>query len=213
MAASTEFGQAVQCVIDSDINLVSVETAYPGRYSVISENYNGARLAMEHLYSLGHRKIAYISGPMYTMSAPERYRGYLDFLSEKGLEYDPSLVVESAEYSTPDGQEATLELLKKAKGKFTAIFADYDETAFAAMNTLRSDGIRVPEDISVIGFDDLSFSEIAGLSTIRQDRGAIGCIAADILISQMRGLPIAHDYDTRVPTSLIARNSCRSIIH
>ena len=209
MAASAQFGQAVQCVVDSDINLVSVEMIYPKRYSVISENYHGAKLAMEHLFSLGHREIAYISGPMYTLAAPERYQGYLDFLSENGIQFNPEIVVEAVDYSTTAGQDAALRLLTTGKGKFTALFADYDETAYAAINYFRANGLNVPEDISVIGFDDLSFSDIAGLTTIRQDRHKIGCMAADNLIAQMQGLSLTQNYDIRVPTSLVIRSSCR----
>ena len=211
IAASAQYGQAVQCVVDSNINLVSVEMSYPGRYSVISENYNGAKLALEHLYSLGHRKIACITGPLYTMSAPERYQAYVDFLSENGLEYDPEIVVEASDYSASTGLDAAIKLVSNAKGRFTALFADYDETAYAAMNHFEANGLKVPDDISVIGFDNLSFSETAGLTTVRQDRDKIGSIAADILIAQMQGQTPGYDFDTRIPTSLIIRSSCRSI--
>ena len=212
IAASTLHSQAVQCVIDSDINLVSVESVYPDKYSVISENYNGAVQAMEYLYSLGHRNIAYISGPMYTLSALERLQGYKDFLIKKEITYNPEIVVEAAAYSTSAGFDAAQKLLKHAKNKFTAIFADYDESALAAISCLTSNGLKVPDDISVIGFDDLLFSATAGLTTIKQDRGKIGCMAADVLISQMQGLPLTSEYDTRIPTSLTLRSSCRSII-
>ena len=212
MAASAEFGQAVQCVVDSNLNLVSVESLYPNRYSVISENYNGAKRAMEFLYSLGHRKIAYISGPMYTLSAPERYKGYCDFLSEKGLKHYQKIVVEASDYSVTAGIDASLKLLSTAKGEFTALFADYDDLAYAAISCLKESGLSVPGDVSVIGFDDLALSEISGLTTIRQDRNKIGSLAADILIAQMQNLPIEYDFDTRVPTSLVVRSSCRNIL-
>jgi len=211
IAASAQYGQAVQCVVDSSINLVSVEMVYPGRYSVISENYKGTKLALEHLYSLGHRKIACITGPLHTMSAPERYQGYIDFLSEKGIKYDPKIVVEAQDYTASAGLKAAIKLLYAAKGKFTALFADYDETAYAAINYFASNGLKVPDDISVIGFDNLSFSETAGLTTVSQDRDKIGYIAADILIAQMQGHTPGYDFDTRIPTSLIVRSSCRSI--
>ena len=211
IAASAEFTHAVQCIVNSDLKMVSVEMVYPERYSVLSENYNGAKLAMDYLYSLGHRKIACISGPLYKKSAPERLRGYRDFLSAQGLPYDPSLVIESEDYSAPAGMEAAQKLLHLGKGKFTAVFADYDDTACALINCFRANGIDVPGDISVIGFDDLSHAELAGLTTIRQDRERIGCLAAEILINQMQGLPLEHEYDIRIPTSLIIRSSCREV--
>ena len=211
MAASALFSDAVQCIVESPLKMVSVEMAYPGRYSVISENYNGAMHAMEHLFSLGHRKIAYIAGPLDRMSATERYQGYVDFLAERGLPFDPGLVVEAADYSALDGYDAALHLLDKAGGRFTAVFADYDDIACAVINCFSAKGLSIPGDVSVIGFDDLPVAEIAGLTTIRQDRKKIGCMAADILISQMQGLPLEQNYDVRVPTSLVIRSSCRRI--
>ena len=211
MAASSEYIHTVQCIIESDLKMVSVEMEYPERYSVLSENYNGAMLAMEYLYSLGHRKIAFIAGPLHKMSAPERYQGYRDFLSSRGLPFDPLLVVESKAYSAPEGFAAAERLLNNARGMFTAIFADYDDVACGVLNCLRANGLDVPGDVSVIGFDDLLHAEIAGLTTIRQDRDKIGCLAAEILIAQMQGLPLKHGHGVRVPTSLVVRSSCREI--
>jgi DNA-binding LacI/PurR family transcriptional regulator len=181
---------------------------YPRKYSVIAENYEGSAMAMEYLYSLGHRKIAYISVPLDSLAAPERYQAYKDFLAAKGLPYDPSLVVEAAEYSAPAGYDAASKLLATARGRFTAVFASWDDIAISSITLFRASGLRVPEDISVIGFDDLAHSEMADLTTIRQNREKIGTLAADILISQMQALPTEHPYDTRVPTSLVLRATC-----
>jgi LacI family transcriptional regulator len=211
LASSERFEDAVQCVVDSDLKMVSVEMEYENRYSVISENYTGALTAMEHLYSLGHRQIAYISGPMDSKAAPERFQGYLDFLSKQDLPFDPTLIVESEEYSAPAGYSAAKRLLRAAKGKFTAVFADYDVIACAVINCFRSYDLKVPDDISVIGFDDLPIAEIAGLSTIRQDRDLIGCMAANNLISQMQDQPLDENFDIRIPTSLVIRSSCRKV--
>ena len=209
MAASSPFYQTIQSIIESDLKMVSVEMPYPGRYSVISENYKGAHLAMEHLYALGHRNIAYISGPLDRLSAMERHKSYNDFLAEKNLPFDPNIVVESAGYTALDGYDAALKLLKTGRGRFTAVFADYDGIACAAINCFKANKLGVPDDISVIGFDDLAIAEISNLTTIRQNREKIGCMAADILIAQMQDLPVENNHDIRVPTSLIVRGTCR----
>jgi len=209
MAASAQFGHVVQSIIDSDIKMVSVEMTYPKKYSVISENYNGALIAMEHLYSMEHRKIAYISGPMNSLAAPERYNGFIDFLAARKIPFESEFVSEAVEFSAQAGYDACTRLLSNAKGKFTALFAGYDGLACGAINCLKSHGLAVPGDVSVVGFDDLPLTEISGLTTIRQDREKIGCIAADLLIAQMQNIPIDKPFDTRVPTTLVVRSSCR----
>jgi LacI family transcriptional regulator len=211
LAASANFGHAVECIVKSDIKMVSVEDIYPRKYSVISENYQGSWVAMEYLYSLGHRRIALISVPLDSIAGPERNKAYKDFLLAKGIPYDPALVVEATEYSAPAGYDAATKLLSAAKGKFTAVFASWDDIAVATISHFRACGLRVPEDISVIGFDDLAHSEMAHLTTIRQNRKKIGTLAADILIAQMQNLPIEHPYDARVHTSLVLRSSCAAV--
>ena len=211
MAASSEFTQTIQCIIESDLKMVSVEMPYPGRYSVISENYKGAMIAMEYLYSLGHRNIAFIAGPLDRLSAHERFEGYKDFLLKKNLPFEPSIVVESADYTALDGYKAALQLINTGRGKFTAVFADYDGIACAAINCFRANSLGVPEDISVIGFDDLPIAETSNLTTIKQDREKIGFLAADILVAQMQDLVLDYNHDVRVPTSLVVRKSCRKV--
>jgi LacI family transcriptional regulator len=213
LAASTHFGHAVECIVQSDLKMVSVEEIYPRKYSVISENYNGSWMAMEYLYSLGHRRIAYISVPMLSLAAPERYKAYKDFLAAKGIPFDPTLVVEADEYSGIAGYDAAAKLLAAARGRFTALFASWDDIAIASLSLLRSNGLRVPEDISVIGFDDLAHSKIAQLTTIRQNREKIGTLAANILIAQMQSMPTGYPYDARVPTSLVLRSTCAALPH
>lgn len=211
MAASAPFDQAIRCIVESPIKMVSVEMIYPRKYSVLSENYNGAMLAMEHLYSLGHRKIAHIAGPFFSLAGSERYKGYCDFLTSKNLPVEPNLIVEAGQYTNQAGYEAALQLFQKAKGQFTAVFAAYDDLACAALNCLKANGLNVPEDVSIVGFDDLFHTEIAGITTIRQNREKIGCVAADVLIAQMQDSELDSTYDIRVPTSLVIRSSCRAI--
>ena len=211
MAASAQFSESVRCITESSLKMVSVEMTYPNRYSVISKNYNGAMQAMDYLFSLGHRNIACITGPLNSLAAPERYQAYRDFLASKEIPFRPELVVEAADYTAQAGYDAAIQLLNQAKGKFTAVFLGYDDLAYAAIKYFRSQGLRVPDDISVIGFDDLEPSEMAGITTIRQDRAKIGCLAADVLIAQMQDQPLDYPYDIRVPTSLVVRSSCRRI--
>src|SRR5258708_12474489 len=121
-------------------------------------------MALEHLHSLGHRKIAFIRGPKALSDSAPRWRGIRNCAKDGGLEIDPRLMVDLPESRDPlssfeAGQELTLGLIKQ-KNPFTAILAFDDMTAFGAVRALAKSGLRVPEHCSVIGFDDVAASAL-----------------------------------------------------
>ena len=135
------------------------------------DNEYGAVLAVRHLIDLGHRRIAFVAGPADNADSCERFAGYKRALAEADLEFDPNLVVES------DLQE------------FSAVFAINDQTAFGVRLSLYRKGIRVPDDISLIGFDDLPSSSYTTppLTTIRQPLYDTGLIATKALLGLISG--------------------------
>ncbi|HYE11334.1 MAG TPA: LacI family DNA-binding transcriptional regulator [Patescibacteria group bacterium] len=215
LAANKMFTDEIQSVLSSDIKCVSVETNYPNKYTVISDNRMGSLQAMEYLYLLGHRKIAHMACPLTSVAGQERYSAYKEFLESKGLEENPKYVVEIAEFKPEEGMKAATQLLQQAWDDLpTAIYCGYDDIACAAMNTFRAQGFRVPEDLSIIGFDNVAISGFTtpSLTTIEQDRATIGIKAADTLIKMIEGKQIEEPFDNRIPTKLIVRNSCARII-
>src|ERR1700719_3669018 len=170
-----------------DINLLgdleksSIPTAMIGREletdtisSVIVDNEVGGYLALEHLHSLGHRKIAFIRGPKALTDSSPRWRGIRNFAKTCGLELDSRLIVDLPESRDPlssfeAGQKLT-ESLVKQKRPFTALLAFDDMTAFGAIRALNRAGMRVPEQCSVTGFDDVAASALytPALTTVRQ---------------------------------------------
>ena len=212
IAAGSHFTDEIQCVLDSDYKCVSVEEIYPGRHTVISDNWTGTMQALEYLYFLGHRKIAHIAGPQKSLAGRERYEAYVDFLAQKKLPYNPKYVAESSFFRKDAGVKASTELLQQCWDDMpTAIFAGYDELACAAQAVLLSRGFRIPKDMSIIGFDDLPISELPGITTVRQDRSLIGVTAADMLVKLIEGEEIDEPMVMRLPTKLIARESCARI--
>ena len=156
--------------------------------SVMVDNEAGAHLAIEHLYSLGHRKIAFIRGPKMLADAAPRWRGVRSFARTVGLEIDPALVVDLPE--SPDSNAAveggfrlTEEFLKHKK-KFTAVMAFDDLTAFGAIRALSRAGLKTPDDCSVIGFDDVfpAALSVPALTTVRQPMEALGSTAVGIVV-------------------------------
>jgi LacI family transcriptional regulator len=156
--------------------------------SLIVDNAQGARAALEHLLSLGHRKIAFIRGPRQLSDTEPRWRGVRAVAREHDVPIDPKLVVDLPESRDPfssfeDGFKLTQELLHRRR-PFTALMAFDDMTAFGAIRALAKAGIRVPEQCSVIGFDDVAPAALysPALTTIRQPMEAMGSAAAAIVV-------------------------------
>jgi DNA-binding LacI/PurR family transcriptional regulator len=214
LAVGAKFTDQIQCVLNSDLKCVSVEMIYPDKYTIISDYTMGSKQAMEYLYFLGHRKIAHIACPLSSVAGRERYGAYKDFLKNKGIEENPKYFVEAKEFTPEAGGKAVSELLQQCWDDLpTAIFIAYDDYAFAAINTLKDQGYRVPEDISMVGFDNVKMAALTSpaLTTIEQDRKTIGFKAADLLVSLIENKEINEPLENRIPTKLIVRNSCARI--
>jgi LacI family repressor for deo operon, udp, cdd, tsx, nupC, and nupG len=174
--------------------------------SVMLDEQGAGRLATEHLLSLGHQSIAMITGPLVEDCVQDRLVGYKIALQETGLEFIPSLVIEG-DWSATSGNRAIDDLLLH-KQKFTALFAQNDRMAVGAIHALRQHGVRVPEDVSVIGFDDMPLASYFDppLTTIRQDFFCSGCEAVQLLITSIEQ-PNQPPKQTLLPAELINRQS------
>nr|WP_316643651.1 LacI family DNA-binding transcriptional regulator [uncultured Roseateles sp.] len=181
----------------------------PGLYALDFNNFEGARLATHHLLSLGHRQIAFISGDPIHPDAAERLRGYRAALEAAGVRYKPALVM-PGKYFEESGLMA-VERLIDSREPFTAIFSANDQMAFGAALALHRRGLRVPDDISLVGFDDLAGAEhsIPPLTTIHQAAHELGRLAAVSLLQLLAGqAPTATLPEPR----LIARASTRALV-
>src|SRR5882672_6876820 len=188
--------------------------------SLIVDNAQGSRAALEHLISLGHRKIAYIRGPRQLSDTEPRWRGVRAVAREHGLPIDPKLVVDLPESRDPfssfeDGFKLTEELLHRRR-PFTALMAFDDMTAFGAIRALARAGVRVPEQCSVIGFDDVAPAALycPALTTIRQPMETMGAAAAAIVVETINaGLEKkpARAIHRKVVPDLIVRESTHSL--
>lgn len=125
----------------------------PGVYV---DNIYGGYLATKHLLELGHKKIAFISGPMNTTNAKLRYEGYKKALEERHLKIDKR-IIRIGDYKTIGGYNETNYLLKNLRNDFSAIFASNDLMALGSYQAMKENGVKVPEDISLVGFDNISF--------------------------------------------------------
>lgn len=151
--------------------------------SVDVDNFAGASMLMEHLVSLGHERIAFIGKPTL-QSSQDRLSAYQAILEKAGIKYDPELVLVTDTSSVESGHEYTLRLLRSQKPP-TAIFLANDVMAIGAINAAHESGLRVPEDISIVGFDDIPFSNYTNppLTTVHQPAFEKGVRAARLLIN------------------------------
>ncbi len=155
--------------------------------SVGVDNAAAAKAAVDYLLSLGHRRIAAITGPNTVPSSNKRKQGYQKALEEAGLPYDPALLVEG-DYDVRSGVECAQQLLL-LPDRPTAVFCFNDDMAIGAMQFLQQQGFKIPDDISVMGFDDINYSEYVSppLTTVHQPLQEIGTTCINLLIKQLKG--------------------------
>lgn len=212
VAVSEPFNNAIKCVLDDDIKMVSVETPYENKYSVISDNCYGTIQGLEYLYSLGHKKIAFISGPFNTTAGRERSNSYRKFMISKNLLFYSDYIVECQDYTIKDSYKAIKTLLDESEIKPTAIFVGFGEAIIEVVNFLNEKKLKIPDDISIICFDDTLATIAMGITVVKQEKEQIGILAAELLISQIEQKEIDYELDTRIKTTLVERNSCKKLL-
>lgn len=179
-----------------------------GLCEVDVDNVRGARTATEHLLKLGHRRIAFISnGPLIYTASRDRLRGYMAALAAAGLPNDESLV-RYGRFSWESGYEAMQSLLSLPE-RPTAVFVASDVVAFGALEALARAGVRVPDEMAVVGFDDLPMAAhvTPPLTSLHLPARELGRTAADIILQLMAGKEV-RERTVLLDTSLVVRASC-----
>ena len=180
-------------------------------YSVDVNNHLAAKQAVQYLLELGHTEIACITNaPASYAAAPDRVRGYKDALLNSGITPDDDLI-RYADFDPQSGYEQMNSLLQSDK-KFTAVFVASDNVAIGAKSALREAGLRIPEDISIVGFDDIPWAQYADppLTTIHVDAQDLARKACLVLMDLLQGKEPASKQQT-VDTHLVVRKSCRRL--
>ncbi len=175
---------------------------------VVLDNELGAYMAVEHLYNLGHRRIALIRGPNMFSTGRERLNGYVKALQRFGLNYDEKIVVQG-KYNEKQSFKAAMKLLA-ADVPPTAIFASNDLMALSALDAIISSGLRVPEDVAVVGLDDIEIASHSAiqLTTVSQNRNMMAEIAVDSLRKIMQQEDIQLPVQVVLKPMLVVRKTC-----
>lgn len=183
------------------------EVIHNGRHPSISlDNRAAAKAMTEHLIELGHRRIGLIKGPKSSPLTRDRVAGYQDALNQAGIEADPALVCHG-DFSLKAGDDGAAAMLALTD-RPTALFCENDEMAIGALKRIRQSGLRVPEDISLVGFDDIPFAAYCDppLTTISQPAEAFGQRAVEMLIALIEKKPLAERHVV-LPFELTLRES------
>lgn len=184
--------------------------------SILVKNKDGATRATKHLISLGHRNIGMINASMETAPARHRLEGYKAALKEAGIPFDMERVVISANgkqdgFNREAGYDSMKEIVRRSFGRnpITAVFIASDVQAIGALEAARELGVRVPEDIAIVGFDDIELAKHAQLTTVRQPMYEMGTLALQMLLTRMKSPDAKPNLSTFMP-ELVIRGTCGS---
>ena len=183
----------------------------PDYPAVIATNREGAISVMDYLISIGHRRIGFVGGRPEIQSAARRLQGYMDVLESADISFDPSLVT-IGDFSIETGRQYAHELLSLAAPP-TAIFAANDQSAFGVIQAAQEKGLKIPDDLSVVGFDNIpeaAYYLPGGLTTVDQSVRQMGVIATEMLVKLIKGEALEQRL-WKMPTQLIVRGSCRVV--
>lgn len=198
----------IQELVNSNIPTVFLDNPGEKSHCILSNHYQGAVEAIDYLVQMKHIKIAHIFGNELTFAGAERKRGYYDALKKHKIPIRDDYVLSGGYFSFKYGKKAMAELLD-LKDPPTAVFVAGDVMALGAIQACYEKRIQVPEDISIIGFDNVSFLDwiTPSLTTVDQDFVKLGEACCDVLIRAIanKKLPIIHQV---IPTSIVERKSC-----
>ncbi len=210
LATAERNDPGIEEVIASNVPLVLVNRTMDDASvpSVVGDDHAGIGLAVRHLVSLGHRRIAHVSGPHSVSTGLARYRSFKVWMQNAGLEVDPDLIVEAAWFSEEPGAAAFRILLDRGPG-FTAVVAANDLIAIGCYDVLKERGLTVGKDVSVVGYNDIPFADKLdpALTTIRIPHYLIGVKSAEAVLEAIELGPREGAVSVRLSPSLVVRES------
>jgi DNA-binding LacI/PurR family transcriptional regulator len=196
-------------ILDAGVPVVAIDARVDGVSTVVIDDVEGGRIATRHLVGLGHERIAFIGGdpedPLGFTSAADREAGFREVMADAGLAVDEALV-HHVTHAREVALAITTELLRGPEPP-TAIFATADIQAIGVLEAARTLGVRVPDDLSVIGFDDIELAAYVGLTTVRQPLFQSGQLGTRLLLEVLsgEGAPVASPHE--LPLELVARTT------
>ena len=203
---------------ESKLPIVIVDSYHNTLDSITVENKEGAFIATEHLIKLGHKQIGMINGCLSSVPAINRLEGFKAALNKYNIVCNDTLVINVSLNGDPEalyndgfnklaGYKAMTNLLELKEDRPTAVFVSSDIQATGAIKAIREYGLKIPNDITIVGFDDIELSEYLGLTTVHQPMYEMGKLAVDRLMDKIAGKD-SDNFKTVFPTKLVIRETC-----
>jgi LacI family transcriptional regulator len=206
VASATGDNPLIAHLVESGTPMVTVErpATHADRISYVTiDNIAGARMAVAHLLSLGRRRIGIVTGALNNMDGFDRLTGYKQAMTEAGLPVEAELIIEG-NWDKDSGQRGAVRLFEQGAD---AIFAANDIMALGVLEAAAQVGVTIPDDVALVGFDDLLVGSSIGLTTVRQPLRQKGAAATDLLIDLIEGRAVGPQHIV-LPTQLIVRETC-----
>jgi DNA-binding LacI/PurR family transcriptional regulator len=203
--------QEVERLHSARLPVVLIDAPHPAFASIVVDDVNGGELATTHLVELGHRRIAFLGDkspdPFRFASSRDRTRGYERALTRAGIELRPELVREGTQ-SHHVARSTAIDLLRLPE-RPTAVFAASDTQALGVLEAARILGLRVPEELSVVGFDDIDIAAYVGLTTVRQPLFESGRRGGELLLQMLAGAgqQLGAEHAELLPLELVIRST------
>jgi DNA-binding LacI/PurR family transcriptional regulator len=195
---------------------ISIHSSAPGVTNIMLDHNLAARMALQHLYDLGHRDIAFMKGQRYSLDSETRWQAIVSIAQEIGIVVRPELCIflEKNIWSPELGYPPVRDLLARTRN-FTAIFCFNDTAAIGAVRAIEDAGLNCPRDISVIGFDDIILAEYFNprLTTVRQPLHKMGTTAAQLLVQRILSPEETYPQEVQFEPELIVRESTARVLH
>ncbi len=207
--------QGLYELVQSGIPCVSTDMFLPGLYTVVSDNDQGIKISLDYVKNkLLKHKVAMIAGPLSSKAFNERLVAFNNYMNEMSLTMHDHYIVYAESFGFTSGYKAANEMLDQIKEMPEVILVASDDIALGVLKALNDRKIKVPNDVQVIGFDDIAFARhfTPPLTTIVQDRKLLGETAAKLLIDLIEKPEIKRDEVIKLPVELIERNSTKPMI-
>ena len=207
--AESRFSKELEDLGKVGIPCISTNAVIPGICTIISDNKRAGYKAAEYLVSMGHKKIGFLGAPTdnFFYASKERYDGFCQYMRENGIPIDPSFCETCENWNAKGGQKG-FDSLYKRHPDMTAVFAVSDLLAMGILNFVHEHKIKIPDELSIVGFDDDYISEYTNprLTTFRQDSEGIANLAADLLLQHVVGVPVPNEL-IHMPCEFMERDS------